>query len=311
MTDDFYKRKFIYCGNCGKRGHIYKNCFKPIISLGIVCFQFNNLDINQIIEGNEDIINFYQKTSFDPKIITYIKKNLKFLLVKRKHSLGYIEFTRGNYNLENEYDIRKLKNIFNIMIEKERKFIKNSDFDALWNNLWILKESTNSHKNEYEKAKMKYEKIKNGFKLNNTTVSLTSIIKETDSSWTEAEWGFPKGRRNIKESDLHCANREFMEETGFKNNEYSLVNLSPTNEVFMGSNNLHYQHIYYISKSFKEDIPIINKNNFYQIIEIGDIGWFSFDEAINKIRKYNTERRLVLKKINYILTNIIASKLSK
>ena len=32
--------KIIYCGNCGKKGHVYKNCYKPIISLGILCVLF-------------------------------------------------------------------------------------------------------------------------------------------------------------------------------------------------------------------------------------------------------------------------------
>ena len=28
-----------YCNNCGRQGHIYNNCNKPIISLGIIVFR--------------------------------------------------------------------------------------------------------------------------------------------------------------------------------------------------------------------------------------------------------------------------------
>ena len=34
------------------------------------------------------------------------------------------------------------------------------------------------------------------------------------------EWGFPKGRRNLKERDRECAVREFSEETGLTAEDY-------------------------------------------------------------------------------------------
>jgi hypothetical protein len=41
----------LYCINCGKLGHISKQCLCPIISIGIICIKLNieDLDINTII----------------------------------------------------------------------------------------------------------------------------------------------------------------------------------------------------------------------------------------------------------------------
>ena len=38
-------KNYQYCNNCGKQGHIYQNCKKPIISSGIIAFkkEFNTL----------------------------------------------------------------------------------------------------------------------------------------------------------------------------------------------------------------------------------------------------------------------------
>ncbi len=40
--------------------------------------------------------------------------------------------------------------------------------------------------------------------------------------------------------------------------------------------------------------------------EIGDIGWFTYDEAINIIRPYHTERKKILTELYmYIINNIL------
>ena len=57
--------------------------------------------------------------------------------------------------------------------------------------------------------------------------------------------GFQKGRRNLRESDYDCALREFQEETGFERNEYEILrNIRPVEEIFYGSNNIRYKHVY-------------------------------------------------------------------
>ena len=37
-----------YCSNCGKSGHIYKNCKNPIISYGIMLFKYYNNNLFEV-----------------------------------------------------------------------------------------------------------------------------------------------------------------------------------------------------------------------------------------------------------------------
>ena len=68
-------RRITFCNNCGKNGHLYYQCKKPIISAGIILFKKR------------------------PKI--------QFLLICRKDSLGYVDFMRGKYNIYNPSYIQK------------------------------------------------------------------------------------------------------------------------------------------------------------------------------------------------------------
>ncbi len=305
--------KIIYCGNCGKKGHVYKNCYKPIISLGIMCIKYDNLDINQIMQINKNqnkIFNRYTVMPLlnDENVKNIIDNNLKFLMVCRKHSLGYIEFIRGNYNLDNYRDIDYINNIFKMMTKKEVQNIKILNFDDLWNNLWILKESNVSHKKEYDQSKFKFYKLKDGitFKYNNIEkhVDLNYFIQYSNN-YNEPDWEFPKGRRNIKEEDLPCAIREFEEETSYNKNDYKLLDLKPISEIFMGNNGINYKHTYYLAQCFNNNNITIDENNIYQQIEISDIKWFSFSEATDKIRDYSVRRKEILNKVyNMIYFNI-------
>ena len=63
-------KKYMFCNNCGKQGHLYHRCKKPISSIGIITFR--------IIDGK-----------------------FEFLMICRKDSLGYVDFMRGKYPLTN------------------------------------------------------------------------------------------------------------------------------------------------------------------------------------------------------------------
>ena len=46
-------------------------------------------------------------------------------------------------------------------------------------------------------------------------------------------------------------------------------------------------------------------NNENQINEIGDINFFSYEEAIDKIRPYHTERKKILTQVYIYIMNIL------
>ena len=150
-----------YCINCGKNSHNNKNCNEPITSCGIICFKIDNLQLTKInkflfnkyinIEDyNYNHINYYNKINFH-------RKDIKFLLIQRKHSLSYIEFLRGKYN---ESDINKIKNVFELMSMKEVEDIKNKNFEYLWDNLWKDTAKSKSFLKEMTISQNKFNNLK-------------------------------------------------------------------------------------------------------------------------------------------------------
>ena len=140
--------------------------------------------------------------------------------------------------------------------------------------------------------------IKEGIHLfDDNFFNLEQLIQNSNTSWTEPEWGFPKGRRNYNENDITCALREFTEETGFPKNKINIVkNVLPFEEIFTGSNFKSYKHKYFIANS--------NYNNNqvnYQKSEVSKIKWMTIDEASSSIRPYNLERIDLLKDIDKVL----------
>lgn len=312
----FKKLKFKngYCGNCGKYGHLYKNCNEPITSYGVILLKVDDTDndINdklvmkltgdddsrESVEINTEGIKY--ENVHDIRTFCNYRNNIKFLLIRRKHTLGYIEFVRGRYNIEHVDGIIFL---FEQMTSREIIKIGSSTFNELWDELWLNNKNKSIYNNEYNISKHKFKKLKNE---NENYLNLDFYVDNVVPNWDYAEWGFPKGRRNYQETDFMCANREFQEETGFIDDDYIILDqIKAIEEKLIGTNGIGYRHIYYpaISDTIKQ--PKIDKNNKHQADEIGDIGWFTYDEAMKLIRPYHTERKKILTELYmYIMNNI-------
>lgn len=317
-----YNDKKNYCINCGKNGHISKKCLCPIISIGIICIKINidDIDLNSLITYSKKIQNNYM---FHIDEINKLKKlklkldifiqnmndNIEYLLIRRRNSLNYVEFIRGKYDI---YNLDYLIKSFNFITIDEKNMIKNNDFDVLWKELWG--NDINYNNNEYNDSKEKFNLLKNGFYIKkneiNIFVSVDILINDSIYNFTEPEWGYPKGRRNMKEKNIECAKREFEEETLIKIDNINIINITPLEETYIASNGLKYKHIYYISQLKNKNIELkIDINNICQKIEVSDINWFKFNDAINILRDYNIEKKNILLNlhfnIKYIVQNLI------
>jgi 8-oxo-dGTP pyrophosphatase MutT (NUDIX family) len=262
-----------FCNNCGIKGHIFYQCKQPITSVGIIVYR-NNLD------GIRE-----------------------YLLIRRKDTIGYVEFMRGKYNI---YSKIYLSNIISEMTMEEKQRILTNDFDTLWKNLWGDDINT-QYRGEEKISREKFESLRYGISTNGNDYSLETLINESASQWTETEWGFPKGRHNNQEKDLLCALREFEEETGYSRLAIDIVqNLVPFEEIFTGSNYKSYKHKYYVAFMEKANENQMN----YQDTEVSKMDWKPFDEAIQLIRSYNLEKKEVLTRVEimlnkYLLHNVL------
>jgi len=249
-----------YCNNCGTSGHTFNSCKYPITSIGLIAFRYN------------------------------VKKQLEYLLICRKDTIGYIEFMRGKYAINNKLYI---KNTLSEMTIAEREKLMNNDFDTLWYQLWgdFI---GNQFRSEEKNARDKFDALKLG--LHN--YSLDTLIKEVDTTWEEPEWGFPKGRHNNMEKDLNCGLREFEEETGYPTHCVKVIqNLIPYEEIFTGSNYKSYKHKYYVGQ-----IELLQQpSKEFQGNEISKTEWCTYDKALELIRPYNLEKLAVLEKVNKLL----------
>jgi 8-oxo-dGTP pyrophosphatase MutT (NUDIX family) len=292
----------ILCLNCGKSGHQFKLCDEPVISYGIACF---NIDPKLNI-SNKSIENYFYNKYIDIeefnylnldniKLIPHFYDKIKILMIRRKNSMNYIEFLRGKYDLSNK---DHLKNIFNLMTKEENLKILNSNFDFLWNELWKDTAKSKIYQKEFNLSKLKFVELKEN--------NFYDLLNDNNlSSYLEAEWGFPKGRRNLNEKNITCAIREFYEETNLcLDHLHILERLGYTEEEYIGTNGIKYKHIYYLASSDKElelELTINNKN---QIYEIGDMAWFTIPEALEKIRSYNETKIKMIHQIYFFLINL-------
>jgi 8-oxo-dGTP pyrophosphatase MutT (NUDIX family) len=158
-----YKKRILQCNNCGKKGHYYNRCIDPVISIGVIAFKvtgINNLPsiftdlinydkttmmkIKQTKGINlDEIINFSSenkiKVHSDNEIITKIcsfnkyLESIKFLMVRRKFTLGFIEFMKGKWHAD---DKDQLINIFSRMGRKEINSILDNIEEDNWKNIF-------------------------------------------------------------------------------------------------------------------------------------------------------------------------------
>ena len=255
----YKKTTQLYCVNCGKTNHNYVNCMETLNSYGILCFYKDNLEIN------------------DKSI-----SSTKLIMVRRQHTIPYVEFLRGKYHT---LDLEYLIILFSRMVREEIELIvSNPQFEKLREDLKLNNKQRKKYKDEYLMSENKFnvllslgnlhyiiyvinylfnENFNKKFKSSNINLLSYKQYIETNKEWIEKirgklsskniynypEWGVPKGRRQNKESDLKCALREFSEETGIMSSNIKIYkNVIPLEEIYIGLNGIEYKHTYFLAE---------------------------------------------------------------
>ena len=288
-----YRPTKLQCRNCNLQGHVFRNCNSPTISYGVIV----------------------ARASVDPPKVLY-------LMIQRQDSLSYIDFVRGKYHPQN---LGYLQQVFRHMTDDERALVSNpaTDFATLWAAVWHR--PVGSHQgHEYVEARANFEALRTGYALrvgsvdesstssaSSTSssssssgstvkvvnVSLADLVATTASLYpTEREWGFPKGRRKLKESDASAAVREFSEETLYAPTDIELMpGIKPIEETFQGTNGVRYRHVYFVAR-LRESVgdPAGRsdaRNVREQAREVREVRWCTREEVLQRLRPYNVERR--------------------
>jgi 8-oxo-dGTP pyrophosphatase MutT (NUDIX family) len=264
-------------------GHLYYQCKVPITSVGIIAVRVGP------------------------------SGEYEYLMIRRKDTLGYIDFMRGKYSIYNRpYIINMLKQ----MTLQEKEQMRSGDFGLLWQSVWgkpLPAAAPASYRSEELTSRDKYNVLFKGVVckfVDDSSYTLNHLIDESMSSeqWTEPEWGFPKGRRNPQEKDYDCALREFAEETGISTHHlHNIQNLIPYEEIFTGSNYKSYKHKYYVM-FLDEAQHAISLANFEKS-EVSLMQWKTLSQAVQCIRPYNLEKLRLLTNVDRTLNKFRVIKM--
>ncbi len=274
------------CANCGGVGHVFRTCSHPITSFGLVCFRL---------------------APHDPCVVQY-------LMVQRNDSLCFVEFVRGKYNLQNR---GYLLHLFRNMTADERERVAEGDFDALWNGFW-QQDNRRHYTKEYDQARTRYITLRDGFHLRPSGgrsngggdlvhVSLADLLAATAADHRPApEFGFPKGRRNLTETDLQCACREFREESGIALEHVRIVApATPFEETFTGCNRVRYRHVYFLATLSAEGaaaaadhVGVREVTDPQQRREVRATAWVDAASVVGRLEPDDTQRIAMFNKMH-------------
>jgi 8-oxo-dGTP pyrophosphatase MutT (NUDIX family) len=208
----------------------------------------------------------------------------KILMIRRKDSMSFAEFMRGKYDpTDTDYVNRLVSN----MTIKEQASMVSQPFDYLWKQLWGDDRSSQDYINSKEKF---------------DSLDKTKLMVDNLSTYTEPEWGFPKGKRIRGESDFDCAVREFTEETNISRESYMVFRNLLLEETFTGLNNIRYKHVYFVALlRSPENVNLSQRFTIMQRREISGISWKTFNECETLIRPHHVERMEMVLQLKSIL----------
>ena len=214
-----------------------------------------------------------------------VKDPFKILMVRRKDSMAYTEFLRGKYDLDN---IDYIKTLLSNMTESEHQNLKTLDFNELWTLHWGV--GRDHHSKEFEISKEKF-----------TNLNMAEL-SEGIRGYQEPEWGFPKGRRAPRESDIECAIREFSEETNICRDSYIICKNLLLSETFLGTNAILYKHEYFVAVLRNpESIDLEQALTIMQKKEVSAIEWKTTSECKILTRPHYIQRSNLLESFEKII----------
>lgn len=281
------------CTNCGQYGHSFRHCIAPVTSHGVIVFKVDGTwNPAKILSEQESAITGLEGVG-----------HVKYLMIQRRDSLGFVELMRGKYQTD---DFRYITTQLKGMTKKERTRFITLSFNDLWSQLWGVDSTSTQYRSEKETSRQKFEALKlNGvLDESGSRKTLEEVFEQMGPGWETPEYGFPKGRRDPNETERECALRELWEETGLRKEDIKVIeNCEPLQETFFGSNRIHYCHKYMLAY-IKPDIMVsFDPTNEHMKREIGDLGWFTLEEALEKIRPENVEKKEVLLRAQSLLRN--------
>lgn len=283
----------VRCSNCNEHGHMYKECTEPVISIGIAAFRSSVEDRRFYDDKFEMLMRGMSSNRMavteSPLRDIYVPTGVRVLCIRKRETFEYTDFVRGKYTLpKNEASIVKM---LSAMTRCEvARVIGTRRFEEIWDGFWV-NHQCRFYKNDYAYAERIYrrniEYIRSAYSRFKAQIDATCPVYP--------EWELPKGRRNTNEGDFSCAAREFSEETGYTDRDFTVPNDRTVEEPYLGMNNVNYMYRYYAAEMSNEcGPPIVSSKS--QKSEISDIGWFTVSQIMSLFApRYIRKKEAVLR----------------
>jgi 8-oxo-dGTP pyrophosphatase MutT (NUDIX family) len=202
------------------------------------------------------------------------------LMIRRKDSMSFAEFMRGKYDVT---DLGYISILIKNMTLKEQAGIACDSFELLWKQLW----GDDRTSADFAPSRERFNQL-----------DRVKLMRDNLSTYTEPEWGFPKGRRMRGETDMACAIREFGEETNIPRDAFVVLKNIVLEETFTGLNNVQYKHLYFVALlKDPAEVNLTQRFTPMQRREISGIAWKTLDEAEALIRPHHIERLGMLEQL--------------
>lgn len=197
------------------------------------------------------------------------------LLVKARLTYNFTSFVFGKYK---PWDNDKLQYRFNNMTAHEKLLVWSCDFDQMWYHIWLKIPSADNPSDTfytfYINCRSKFDRL-----ISRDSGRRVRGLLNRSSQSAQLGWEIPKGRLNQDETEIDCAARETLEETGVASQDYHVLHqLNPICSSHEDENTV-YVCKYFVAWTDRTFEPQLNFNNTTQISEVSDIKWTGLKET--------------------------------
>lgn len=199
-------------------------------------------------------------------------------MICKRYTYAYSTFVHGKYASGNNAEIIALLSGMTI---DEKHDLLSLNFAQIWYRIWL--NSMHHGGVHFFSAKNKFETtfaVDKGARLRRLMAK---------SSHSTRIWEIPKGRKKSKaELDIHCAIREFREETGITKKNYMILPRISRMQSHIDAGT-KYTTKYFAAFTRHDIVPRLNFGLQDQIDEISDISWMTIED----IKRVDNTGRIV------------------
>lgn len=148
------------------------------------------------------------------------------LVLRRRYTYAYCAIIYGIYKTPN--DIKKLLSATTV---DEKLTLLGLDFEAIWQRVFVGDDLTSD---KYNRAHDIFVDMLSGIGKD----AFKDLILGADN--VDSQWELPKGRKDVYETDIECACREFCEETSVSRDDFRVLISSDVKCFFRDGDSLYH-----------------------------------------------------------------------